>query len=359
MITTHPSIMLGSYVLDEDRLPRDEFDIRLAPLREAMTREGHAATLIYGDAKEHEALAFFTNFIPRMRWAMAMIPAKGEPRLLISISSRDMPAMKAMTWIADVKSGWEWKWFEDHVAKLPAPGILATINLDMMTPLLFGQLSKSIDGVFTLAEADHVASKAREKHRPREIAMIRAAAKIGDAAGNAIAERWRAGDDVENAALAGERLARAMAAQDVRTLVSRDGGLTLEPYRARFDDRPKALLAYVAVKYMGYWAEAFISLGGPAQKANTALDDMLKRFKPGAPIAASAHPALGGSAGHRIGLSLVEGPELRAGAEALVAGVVYALRAGETDTGAGAVASAMVLRRGDGSFEILSRSVCA
>ena len=48
-----------------------------------------------------------------------------------------MRMMKTMTWIADVKSGWEWKWFEDHVAKLPAPGILATINLDMMTPLLF------------------------------------------------------------------------------------------------------------------------------------------------------------------------------------------------------------------------------
>ena len=31
MITTHPSIMIGSYALDEDRLPRDEFDIRLAP----------------------------------------------------------------------------------------------------------------------------------------------------------------------------------------------------------------------------------------------------------------------------------------------------------------------------------------
>jgi hypothetical protein len=52
MLTMHPSIMLGSYLWDEDRLPRDEFDIRLAPLRDAMASNGWVAALVYGDARE-------------------------------------------------------------------------------------------------------------------------------------------------------------------------------------------------------------------------------------------------------------------------------------------------------------------
>jgi hypothetical protein len=46
MLTTHPSIMLGSYLWDEDRMPRDEFDIRLAPLRDAMASNGWGAVLV-------------------------------------------------------------------------------------------------------------------------------------------------------------------------------------------------------------------------------------------------------------------------------------------------------------------------
>src|SRR6476661_7124118 len=102
MLTVHPSIMLGSYVWDEDRVPSDEFDIRMEPLRAAMQERGLSALLVYGDAREHQALAYFTNFIPRMRWAMALIPASGAPRLLASMSSRDIPAMRTMTWIPDV-----------------------------------------------------------------------------------------------------------------------------------------------------------------------------------------------------------------------------------------------------------------
>jgi hypothetical protein len=370
MLTTHPSIMLGSYLWDEDRMPRDEFDIRLAPLRDAMASNGWGAVLVYGDAREHQALAYFTNFIPRMRWALALIPAQGEPLLLASMSSRDMPAMHTMTWVPDVKSGWEWKWFDEFCAKLPS-GTLATIGFDLITPVLFGQVEKTVAGRFALVEADQIAADARSVHRPREIALIRAASELASAAAKRIAERWRAGDDVETAALSGERVARDMAAQDVRTLVSRDGGRTLEPYGALFDDRPASLLAYVAVKYMGYWAESFVNLLGfpsrAAQRATAGLDVLLAGFKPDASMhdlaksvdaaAGPQHPALGGSRGHRIGLSPHEGGGLRVEAAGLIAiQTVYALRVGtfEAESG-GAVASAMAWISRSGTVHILSR----
>jgi hypothetical protein len=372
MLTTHPSIMLGSYLWDEDRLPRDEFDLRLAPLRDAMASNGWVTTLVYGDAREHQALAYFTNFIPRMRWAMALIPVQGDPLLLASMSSRDMPAMHTMTWVPDVKSGWEWKWFDEFCTRLPSPGTLATIGFDLITPVLFGQVEKTIAGRFALVEADRVAADARSVHRPREIALIRAASELASAAGQSIAERWRAGDDVETAALSGEMVARDMAAQDVRTLVSRDGGRTLEPYRALFDGRPPSLLAYVAVKYMGYWAESFVSLfdvpSQAAQRATAGLDVLLAGFKPDASMhdlarsvdaaAGPQHPALGGNRVHRIGLSLHEGEGMHVDAAGRIAvQTVYALRVGTLEAeGGGAVASAMAWTSRSGTVHVLSRN---
>ena len=105
MRTVQPAIVIGSYNWDEDRLPRDEFELRGAELNRLMDAQGWKAMLIHGDAREHGALAYYSNFIPRLRWAMALVPRRGEPRLLVSMSARDMPAMKLMTWIADVRTG--------------------------------------------------------------------------------------------------------------------------------------------------------------------------------------------------------------------------------------------------------------
>jgi Xaa-Pro aminopeptidase len=366
MLTVHPSIMLGSYLLDEARLPGDEFEIRMEPLRAAMRERSLAAMLVYGDAREHQALAFFSNFIPRMRWAMAMFPAQGAPRLLASMSSRDMPAMRTMTWVGDVKSGWEWKWFEEFAESLGASGRIGTIGFDEMTPLLNGQMQKTIAGKFELVACDDVAVASRAGQRPRELAILRSAADLAGAAAEEIAVRWRAGDDVERAALAGERLARAGAAQDVRTLVSRDGGPTLEPYAARFDDRPEKLLAYVAVKHLGYWSESFVSLGSPEaarRRTQRGMDVLIEGLRAGASVAELArrtgevageqHPAFRISWGHRIGLAPHEGHDLKADShETIEAGSTYALRVGDVS---GAVSSAMVMLKANGEQAVVLR----
>ena len=125
MRTVHPSIIIGSYTWDQDRLPRDEFRIRMAELHRVMDAKGLKAVFVHGDAAEHSALAYFSNFVPRLRWSMALLPREGEPRLLISMSSRDVPAMKLMTWIPDVLSGWAWESaFDPWLARLQAPELL-------------------------------------------------------------------------------------------------------------------------------------------------------------------------------------------------------------------------------------------
>jgi Xaa-Pro aminopeptidase len=374
MRTVHPSIMIGSYVLDQDRVPRDEFLIRQNALNAVMDAQGLKAMLIYGDAAEHSALAWFSNFAPRLRWGMALMPREGEPRLLISMSSRDVPAMKLMTWIPDVLSGWTWdSAFNPWLTRLQAehPIALGTVGFDLMRQPLFRSLEKSLGNRFRLQAADAEVAALRTL-RPREHTQIRDAVNLMQSAATAFAQVWRGGADIEAAALAGERTARMKAAQDVRTLVSFDGGRTLSPYRGAFTARPASLVGYIAVKHRGYWAETFVTDGDGTstiqQRTRAALDSLLQMAGPGVGAAAmhakaleqigvSLHPVLSGIVGRRIGLSLNEGGDLAAGSgHVLKQGEVYALHLGaQYPAGGGALASAMVMITAGGA-EILCRS---
>jgi Xaa-Pro aminopeptidase len=359
MRTVQPCTMIGAYAFEQDRLPRDEFQIRMTALNGAMDRKGCKAMLIYGDAREHSQLAYFTNFIPRHRWALALLPRQGDARLLISMSSRDMPAQRLMTFIPDVMSAWTWdKGFDPWLAALSSDGDIGTLRFDLMRPALLEQLARSLGNRFRLVAADAEVAALRQT-RPRELSLIRAACEVAAVAAEAYVQTWREGAGAETAALAGERTARGLTAQDVRTLVSFDGGRSLAPFRGTFAPRQGSLLGYIAVKHKGYWAESFLSANdGPSDihaRAQAGIEAALRLAAPGIraadlhahatqPLGAGPlHPALGGSVGRRIGFSAHEGSELTAEAtHVLDAGDVYALHVGARDAHGGAIASAMV-----------------
>src|SRR6202042_2276695 len=112
---------------------------------------------------------------------------------------------------------------------------------------------------------------------------------------------------------------------------------------------------FLAVKALGYWADMFVtvddgSIAPAARHAEAALDAIIANMRPGARIDAlpakalkalapyKLHPVLGGSVGHGIGLSLHEGAEFQASADAtLVEDGVYTLQVGIVDTKAGNV----------------------
>ena len=150
MRTVQPCTMIGAYAFEADRVPRDEFQIRMAALNGVMDAKGCKAMLIYGDAREHAELAYFTNFIPRHRWALALLPRQGNARLLISMSSRDMPAQRLMTLIPDVMSAWTWdSAFDQWLAGLSSEGAdIATVGFGLMRPALLASIEKSLGNRF-------------------------------------------------------------------------------------------------------------------------------------------------------------------------------------------------------------------
>jgi Xaa-Pro aminopeptidase len=379
MQTVQPCVTIGSYIWAQDCLPYDEFTLRLEELRAAMDRNGWPAVLVYGDVREHAALAFLTSFIPRVRWGMALLPRTGDARLLCAMSTRDLPAMRTLTWIADVRSGMgpEWEkafdpWLErftDNQAQK-----LGTIGFDVMAPVLQAAVRRSLGERFVLQRADDVVAIPARRKRPRELTMIRASCKLLETAAKTFVESWRGSHAPETAALDAERVARSLAAQDVRTLVSLDGGRTLVPYQGRFEKCEGLLVGYLAVKVLGYWADMFVTVDdgsatAAARHAEAALDAIIVNMRPGTRIDAlhakavgalapyKLHPVLGGSIGHGIGLSLHEGAEFQASSDAtLVEDGVYALQAGAADAKAGNVLISAIVRVAATAAEVLVRS---
>src|SRR5262249_29405453 len=175
----------------------------------------------------------------------------------------------------------------------------------------------------------------------------------------------------ETAALDAEQVARSRAAQDVRTLVSLDGGRTLVPYQGRFEKRPGPLVGYIAVKVSGYWADMFITAshhGSAMPRAESALRTLIANVRPGrrtaalyattrqAPQPFPLHAALAASVGHGIGVSLDAKPEFRAvGDSVLQEDGVYTLQVGTAHPNEHVLISAIV-RNTAKRAEVLARS---
>jgi Xaa-Pro aminopeptidase len=379
MQTVQPCVTIGSYIWAQDRLPYDEFTLRLDELRAAMEGNGWPAVLVYGDVREHAALAFLSSFIPRVRWGMALLPRSGDARLLCAMSTRDLPAMRTLTWIADVRSGmgpeWE-KAFDPWIERFTGDQAqeLGTIGFDIMAPVLQASVRRSLGERFALQRADDVVAVPARRKRPRELTMIRASCKLVETAAKTFVDSWRGNHEPETAALDAERVARSLAAQDVRTLVSLDGGRKLVPFQGRFDKCEGALVGYLAVKAAGYWADMFVTVDDgtitpAARHAEAALEAVLANMRPGGRAGAlhakavgalapyKLHPVLGGSIGHGIGLSLHEGPEFQASADAtLVQDGVYTVQAGTADAKAGNVLMSAIVRVAATGAEVLVRS---
>lgn len=379
MQTVQPCVTIGSYMWAQDRLPQDEFTLRLDELHAAMDRNGWPAVLVYGDVREHAALAFFTSFIPRVRWGMALLPRSGDARLLGAMSTRDLPAMRTLTWIADVRSGMgpEWEksfdpWLERFKGEQPVT--LGTIGFDIMAPVLHAAVRRSLGERFVLQRADDILPMPPRRKRPRELTMLRASCRAVEVAAKTFAESWRRNHEPETAALDAERAARSLAAQDVRTLVSRDGGRVLVPFQGRFEKCAGPLLGYLAVKVLGYWADMFVTVDdgsatATVRHAEAALDTIIANMRPGARTDAlhakavgalapyKLHPVLGGSVGHGIGLSLHEGAEFQASGDAIVVeDGVYTLQVGAADAEAGNALTSAIVHVAAKGPEVLLRS---
>ena len=103
MRTMHPVLKRGGLFWDQKLLPPACYAERFARIRSLIAESGDDAWLLYGDVERYGHAAYFSNFLPRTRSALALVPRSGAPAILVSVGQRDIPAAKTLTWIDDLR----------------------------------------------------------------------------------------------------------------------------------------------------------------------------------------------------------------------------------------------------------------
>ena len=62
------------------------------------------ALVIYGDNYSFADLCYLTNYFPKVRGGIAVVPRDGAISMLLNIGSRDVPFAKTLTWVEDVRA---------------------------------------------------------------------------------------------------------------------------------------------------------------------------------------------------------------------------------------------------------------
>ena len=373
MRTMQPVTVFGSYMLDEEQIPPDEFELRVSAAQGVMKENGWCGLIAHGDAEDNAFVTYSTNYSPRNRTALALIGPTGVPRLICWAGLRDIKREAALAWMEDVRMAGNLgdtlrAWFKD--AGIEA-GTIGLVDEGAMKPQVHDAVLGALAAAgLTAANADAAIVDLMHRKRPRELVVVRRAAEILGKTFTTLTESWRSGASATDAILAAEGTAFANAAQDARTLFSIDAGRTIRPFDRPLEDHPERFVAYAAVRYQGYWAEGFVTLArrrnGVQRAAAEALERLIASARPGATGDALAraiapatqgftpHAALTGSLAHGIGLSLHEAPDLAPGSPgAMVAEGTYSLTVGLSQGQRHhAFASAMISLAG-GNTEVL------
>ena len=367
------ALLTGPYDWDPALVPLAEFEARLAAVRRVLQERGAIALLVHGHCIDHGALAYLTGFVPKLGPAFALVSLEGPICILASGGPGMVSSAKRLTWVEDVRplnnmrntlKEWLAEMVRDGRAGL---GLWGGNRIAQRPYLAVEDASQTFGKVIDL---DDQLDGLRRRKSPSELELLRQACRVLDVACDAFERAAVEGSGARSAALAAERAAFSNGAQDVRILASaRNGGPPL-PFDGPDDLRVAPLLACLAVRFAGYWAEGLVTVAPPPSgalaRAKAALAAMLREARPGATSSdlfrvAASHlppcklpPLIESAIGNGIGTSFEESPILARGERArLEEGGVYTLRSGATAEGSdNAIVSAMVAVTGTG-IEIL------
>ena len=357
-----PALLTGPYDWDPALLPISEYETRVAAVRQVLMEEGITVLVVHGNAMEFGALAYLTGFVPKLGPALAIVSQKDPVRLMVSGSSTMLSAARKLTWVQDLggisslsKLLPEWL---NKTARAQATKI-ALWGQQRMNLRLYSALEAAIDPFGPLVELGGRLDRLRIHKSQRELQMLGEAARILDIASRAFLNAAASRSPVRSNVLAAERAAYRSGAQEIRVLASSTDGATPVAFDALSDRVLNLVLAYIGVRFGGYWAQGFIThaTGGESfVSARRSLAAVLGAAKEGvnfAELRSSAnshvypcriHPLVENTIGHSIGSSPEEFPDSDSeGFHHLRQGGVYMLHAGAAGEGTDqAILSAMI-----------------
>ncbi|MGH7793450.1 MAG: M24 family metallopeptidase [Candidatus Binatia bacterium] len=285
----HSVLKRGCSTWDPQQVPQELFQSRLSAVREEMTRRNLDALVIYGDNYSFADLCYLTNYFPKVRGGVAVVPRDGAISMLLNIGSRDVPFATTLTWVEDVRASNQ---VGSDGAKLLKEKGLEKANVGLADsgqgfPLPQLEDMKSSLPQVSWVNCHSMLQPLRLVKSTQELAAMREAGRVLQeicaGAGSFVKPGRKEYEIVADI----DRLARDKGAEDIRILA---GEKRLNPpsfkQAANLGDH---WAIYIAVQHERYWAEAgrtFIDakLAAAYQKAQEIVAAMAKQLKPGGAV---------------------------------------------------------------------------
>jgi Xaa-Pro aminopeptidase len=269
-------------------MPQAEFQARLDRVRNEMALLSLDALVIYGDNYSFADLCYLTNYFPKVRGGIAVVPLDGAISLLLNIGSRDVPFAKTLTWVEDVRAsnlvG------ADGAKLLKEKGFekarLGLVDSGQGFPLPQLEEMKSALPEVTWENIDSLFQPIRIKKTTRELAAMAAAGRLLMEICQDAAAFIRPGRKEYEIVADIDRLARDKGAEDIRILA---GEKRLNPPSFKQAASLRSHWAvYLAVQHERYWAEAArtyiladdAKLHGTYARAQEVVAAMARQLKP-------------------------------------------------------------------------------
>ena len=103
MRVTQPAVLVGPYDWDEKLIPAAEFKDRGKQVWQKLGGAGLAGLIVYGNKMDNAALAYLTNFTPKIQDGYALVAPDGSVRLHSAGSAHMMVNAQRLTWVDAVK----------------------------------------------------------------------------------------------------------------------------------------------------------------------------------------------------------------------------------------------------------------
>ncbi|HLN85030.1 MAG TPA: M24 family metallopeptidase [Candidatus Limnocylindrales bacterium] len=284
----HSVLKRGCSTWDPVEVPQAEFQARLDRVRKEITQIGLDALVIYGDNYSFADLCYLTNYFPKVRGGVAVVPRAGAISLLLNIGSRDVPFAKTLTWVKDVRAsnliG------ADGAKLLKEKGFekarLGLVDSGQGFPLPQLEEMKSALPEVAWENVDALFQPLRLQKTARELAAMGAAGRLLEEICQDAAAFIKPGRKEYEVVADIDRLARDKGAEDIRILA---GEKRLDPPSFKQAASLGSHWAvYLAVQHERYWAEAgrtYIlasdaKLHGMYTRAQEVVAAMARQLKP-------------------------------------------------------------------------------
>jgi len=319
------TLVLGPYDWNPEVLPLHEFEARVEAVRNTLLANRASALVIYGDTFDHGALSYLTGFTPKLNEAFAFLPCQGKPSILMSGGGAITEASKKTTWVEDVRaigkleSDFETKFRELAAGRELKLGLWHT---GRMSERAHRALQAALQPLGRLVDVQAPLERLRRRKSAMELAAIRRACSILSGVAVHLHSQFDRHRGARTLALAAEREAYSLGAQDARVLTSLHHGGPPLPIDSAADHAYDPLLVSIAVRYAGYYAVGHLTFAGNPRPvvaaAKAGVQAMIRAARPGISgdvLQQAADAAMQGAKRNKsrlafggIGLSLEEAP---------------------------------------------------